>query len=312
MESNTTLSVPIVKSSTVSKRRKIRWGDALAPYLFISPFLISFIVLFLVPGIYSFVLSFYRYKGYGDATFIGLANYQATLEYHVFWEMLRNTVTYWLIHTIPMMAIAFGLAVLVRSRVVRGKSFFKPIIFLPNIVAIVAASLIFQNFFGTQYGVINNLFGTQIPWLQDFGLAKLAIAILIIWRNTGFWFVVFLAGLTSINPEVEEAAIVDGANSLNKLAYITIPLMRNIFLFAFVIDAIGSFQLFTEPNVMMARNSGLAPVEVAPLVNLLVVNMRSGNFGQASAVGWILFILIAVASLTQIRIFRTGTKETES
>src|SRR5215813_7639832 len=131
MESNPVITVSMIKSSPVRKRR---WGDLLAPYLFISPFIIAFVFLFLVPGIYSFVLSFYRYKGYGNATFIGLANYQATLDYHVFWEMLGNTVTYWVAHTIPMMAIAFGIAVLVRSKLVRRKSFFKPIIFLPNIV----------------------------------------------------------------------------------------------------------------------------------------------------------------------------------
>jgi ABC-type sugar transport system permease subunit len=210
------------------------------------------------------------------------------------------------------MAISFGLAVLVRSKLVRAKSFFKPIIFLPNIVAVVAASLIFQSFFGTQYGVVNNVLHTQIPWLQDYTLAKIVIVFLLIWRNAGFWFVVFLAGLTSINPEVEEAARVDGATTWQQLLYITVPLMRNIFLFAFVIDAIGSFQLFTEPNVLLARGGSLAPPEVAPLVNLLVLNLRGADFGQASAISWILFVLIGVASFTQFRIFQAGSKETES
>jgi len=299
------------KTVATSGRRRIRWGDTIAPYLFVSPFLISFLILFAGPAIYSLLLSFYRYKGYGDAHFIGLANYQATLDYHVFWDLLGNTIFYWLVHVIPLMAVSFGLAVLVRSKLVRGKSFLKPILFLPNIVAVVAASLIFQNFFGTQYGVINNLLGTQVPWLQDYTLAKAVIAILLVWRNAGFWFVVFLAGLTSINPEVEEAARVDGATTLQQLRYVTIPLMRNIFLFAFVIDAIGSFQLFTEPNVMLARGGSLAPTEVAPLVNLLVINLRGANFGQASAVSWILFILIAAASFTQFRIFQTGNRDTD-
>jgi ABC-type sugar transport system permease subunit len=298
-------------SAATRWKGKIRWADTLAPYLFISPFLLSFLVLFVGPAIYSLGLSFFRYKGYGDAKFIGLANYQATLDYHVFWTALSNTVFYWIAHVIPLMAISFFLAVLVRSRVVRAKSFFKPIIFLPNIVAIVAASLIFQNFFGTQYGVINTLLGTQIPWLQDYGLARVVIVILLVWRNVGFWFIVFLAGLTSINPEVEEAAKVDGASVRQQLVYITIPLMRNIFLFAFVIDAIGSFQLFTEPNVLLARGGSLASAEVAPLLNLLVINLRSANFSQAAAISWILFVLIAAASFIQFRIFRAGSKETD-
>ena len=202
------------------------------------------------------------------------------------------------------MAIAFGLAVLVRSRLVAFKRVFKPVLFLPNIVAAVAASLVFQSLFGTQYGVINSLLGLQIPWLQDPTLAKIAIVVLIVWRNVGFWFVVFLAGLTSINPELEDAARIDGTTAWQRLRFVTLPPMRPIFLFAFVIDAIGSFQLFTEPNVLMARGGTLAPPDTAPMLNLLVINLRSGNFGQAAAVSWLLCIIIAMASIIQFRLFR--------
>src|SRR5262245_24200124 len=122
MRTDEALPLSGVSAATRAKSwiRKTRWGDTLAPYLFISPFLISFLVLFVGPAIYSFGLSFFRYKGYGDARFIGLANYQATLDYHVFWTALGNTVFYWIAHVIPLMAISFSLAVLVRSRVVRA------------------------------------------------------------------------------------------------------------------------------------------------------------------------------------------------
>lgn len=281
-----------------------RTADRLAPYLFILPFVASFLLLFIGPAGYSLALSFYRYRGYGEARFIGLQNYVATLNYHVFWTTVGNTIFYWLAHVVPLMAIAFLLAVLVRSRFVGFKGVIKPLLFLPNILAVVAASLVFQNLFGTQYGVINTLLGLEIPWLQDPTLAKIVVVCLIVWKNVGFWFVVFLAGLTTINPEVEDAARIDGAGAWQRLRHITIPLMRPIFLFAFVIDAIGSFQLFTEPNVMLARGGSLAPPDTAPLLNLLVINLRSGNFGQASAVSWLLFLLIAVASLVQFRLFR--------
>lgn len=293
----------------MTRRRTRPLGDVLAPYLFISPFIVSFVVLFVGPALYSLVLSLYRYKGYGEAKFIGFQNYLATINYHVFWTTVGNTVFYWLVHVVPLMAIAFLLAVLVRSKFVRAKNVFKPILFLPNILAVVAASLVFQSLFGTQYGVINNLLGLQVPWLQDPTLAKIVIVILIIWKNVGFWFVVFLAGLTSISPEVEDAARIDGATAWQRMRYIIIPLMKPIFLFAFVIDAIGSFQLFTEPNVLLARGGSLAPPDTAPLLNLLVINLRSGNFGQASAVSWILFLMIAVASFIQFRLFRGDERE---
>jgi ABC-type sugar transport system permease subunit len=286
------------------RRRRRPWGDLVAPYFFIAPFIVAFFGLFLGPALYSLWLSFYRYKGYGTAHFIGWQNYLATLNYHAFGSALSNTVFYWLVHVAPLMAIAFLMAVFVRSKFVPAKGIVKPILFLPNIVAIVAASLVFQSLFGTEYGVINSLLGTKIPWLQDYGLAKIVVVVVLIWRNLGFWFVVFLAGLTSISPEIEDAARVDGATAWQRMRFITIPLMRNIFLFAFVIDAINSFQLFTEPNVLMGRAGTLADEPVAPLLNLMVINLRSGNFGQASAVSWILFVLIAIASFVQFRLFR--------
>jgi ABC-type sugar transport system permease subunit len=292
-------------------RRKGRLVDLIAPYLFISPFIISFLTFFAGPAVYSLVLSLYRYRGYGEARFVGLRNYEATLNYHVFWTTLSNTLFYWIVHAIPLLAFAFLLAVFVRSKLVPFKSFFKPIFFIPQIVAIVAASLVFQSLFGTQYGVINNLLGVNIPWLQDATLSKLVIVILLIWRSVGFWFVVFLAGLTSISPEIDDAATIDGANWLQRLLFITIPLMRPIFLFAFVIVAINSFQLFTEPNVLLARGGALAPTDVAPLLNLMLTNLRGGLFGQASAVSWILFVLVAIASVIQFRLFQENGAEAE-
>ncbi len=300
--------MPLAAAPPAPQRRRIGGlRDSLAPYLFILPFVLSFVVLFLGPAIYSLVLSFFRYKGYGDARFIGLSNYLTTINYHVFWTAVGNTVFYWLAHVFPMMIIAFGLAALVRSRLVAFKRVFKPILFLPNIVAVVAASLVFQSLFGTQYGVINSLLGMQIPWLQDPTLTKIAVVALIVWRNVGFWFIVFLAGLTSINPELEDAARIDGATTWQRLRFVTLPLMRPIFLFAFVIDAIGSFQLFTEPNVLMGRAGALAPPDSAPMLNVLVVNLRSGNFGQAAAVGWLLCLIVAVASVVQFRLFRDNS-----
>ena len=294
-------------------RRKVRrsprsLADRIAPYLFIGPFLFSFVVLFAGPAIYSLVLSFYSYRGYGHARFVGLANYISTLQYHTFWTMLQNTVFYWLCHAVPLIGLAFFLAVFVRSKFVPAKAFFKAAFFLPGTIAVVAASLVFQSFFGTKYGALDSLLGVGIPWLQEAGLSKVVIVILLIWRNVGFWFVVFLAGLTSINPELDDAARIDGATAWQRMRFITIPLMRPMFLFAFVIDAINSFQLFTEPNVLLARGGALADESVAPLLNLLVMDLRSGGFGRASAVAWILFLLIAVVSFVQSRILSTNTE----
>jgi ABC-type sugar transport system permease subunit len=151
--------------------------------------------------------------------------------------------------------------------------------------------------------------GVEIPWLTDPRYALWAVVIVLIWRGTGYWFVIYLAGLTSISEEVMEAAIVDGASGWQRLTRITIPLMRNSFLFAFVVDAIVSLRLFAEPNVLAGKPGTLASTWMAPVVNLLVESIRSARFGQASAVGWLLFVVIAVISWIQFRILQRQEEE---
>ena len=286
-----------------------RWNERLAPYIYISPFLLFFFVLFLGPALYSLALSFFRYSGFGNATWVGVDNFQVMIDYDVFWTEIRNTLFYWFVHMIPMVIFAFGLALLVNSAIVRHKHIFKPIIFVPQVVAAVAAAMVFQNFFGTRYGILNNVLGIQIPWLQDMSIAPWSVVILLVWRMTGYWFVILLAGLTAINTEVLEAAIVDGASNWQRLIHITIPLMRRTFLFVFVVDAIWTLRLFTEPNVLAAKPGGLAPVEMAPVINLVVEKVRAAQFGQAAAVGWLLFILIASVSWMQFRLFQGSSEE---
>ena len=282
-----------------------RWGELLTPYTFVAPFVVFFLGLFLAPAVYSLVLSFCKYRGYGPIKYIGLDNYRTILEYHVFWSMLKTTVFYWIAHAIPMMTLAFVLAVLVSSKLVTHKSIFIPLIFMPQIMTGVASALVFQNFFGTYSGVLNTILGTQTPWLEDMRLAKIAVVMLLVWRGAGYWFVIFLAGLTGISDEVNEAATVDGANVLQRLRYITIPLMRNTFLFAFVVDAIVTLRLFTEPNVLGAKAGTLAPVGMAPVLNLVINNINSARFGMAAATGWILFLLTVVVTAIQFFLVRS-------
>lgn len=302
-------SVETPSKAIQPRKRQRHWNDILAPYLFVSPFLLSFVLLFLGPALYALVLSFFKYRGYGTATFVGLQNYTTILNYNVFWIELGNVLFYWVAHTIPMMVIAFLLAVLVDSKLVIHKRLFKPLIFMPQIVASVAAALLFQNFFGTHYGILNSLFGLEIPWLTDMSIARWPVVVLLIWRGAGYWFVIFLAGLSTIDPEVMEAAKVDGASAWQRLLHITIPLMKNSFIFAFVVDAIVSLRLFAEPNVLGGRAGTLAPVGMAPVLNLLVENIRTARFGQAAAVGWLIFILIAGVTWVQFRVLGVNDRE---
>jgi ABC-type sugar transport system permease subunit len=277
--------------------------ERMAPYLFLSPFLISYLVFFLYPAGFSLMLSFTRYKGYGDMRFVGLENFAKLLQYETMWRCLGNTFLYFIASFVPVMIISFLLAVMVRSRSVRRfQSFYKPLIFLPQICAVVASALVFKVIFGNQVGVINQLFGSDFQFLNDMNLMKWPIIALMVWRQTGWYFIIFLSGLTTISDEITEASTIDGATAFQNLIHITIPMMKPIFMLAFVTYGIGSLKLFTEPNLVLSTTE--APLQVAPFLNIVTTNITGGVFGMASAAGWFLVLIILALTLIQLRLFR--------
>jgi ABC-type sugar transport system permease subunit len=280
--------------------------EKLVPYIFILPFILSFLAFFLFPAIYSFVLSFFQYKGYGTATFIGVDNYVRLLTYRTFWQYLANTVFYFVAHFVPVMGLAFVLALAVRSDLIRRyQQFYKPIIFLPQMTASVAAALIFRIVFGGSAGVINQILGTQVPFLTDLDLIKWPVVALVIWRATGWYFVIYLAGLTTIDEDLIAAAKIDGTTATQRVVHVVLPIMKPIFMFAFVMDAISSLKIYNEPNLIM-NNIGNTPTQAAPYMNTVVDNLQSGYFGAASAAGWLLFVVILVVTMLQFSLFGRG------
>ena len=277
----------------------------IAPYLFILPFLISFIAFFLMPVVYSVVISLMKYKGYGAMKYVGFNNYQRLFTYGAMWQSLLNTLEYFVLAMIPVMIISFLLAVVVRSRAIsRFQKIYKPLIFLPQVCAVVASALVFKVIFGTKVGAINQVLGTSINFLGDTKLMKLPVICMLIWRNTGWYFIIFLSGLTTISDDLVEAAKIDGASSTQALFYVTIPVMKPIFKLTFITYAIGAFKLYTEPNLILAKEE--APLAVAPFVNMITTNINSGNLGMACAAGWILVIIIMLLTLMQMRMFKEG------
>lgn len=278
-------------------------ASKLTPYLFILPFLLFYVVFFFYPAIYSLILSFFSYKGYGSARFIGLQNFVNLFTYGTMWQSLANTLFYFVFSFVPVMVLSFLLALAVRSKFVRRFQFlYKPLLFLPQICAVVATSLSFKIIFGERVGVINQLLGTSIPFLSDLELMKWPVVILITWRAIGWYFIIYLSGLTTIGEDVLEAATIDGASAWQTVFHITIPLMRPTFMLAFITNAIGSLKLYTEPNLLLAQNYD-PPAQVAPYVNLIVNNMQGGNFGMACAAGWFLVLVILALTLIQLKFF---------
>jgi len=279
--------------------------ERLVPFIFIAPFLLSFLIFFAVPSISSIILSFFRYRGYGNATWIGLHNYVALVQSPNFWESLGNTAFYWLAPIIPLIFGSFLLAVLVRSKMSRWPSVIKPLFFVPQIMAPVAAALVWRVLLSGN-GALNTILHINVGWLTDPSAVRWSVVILLLWRGFGWYFVVFLSGLTSVSDELLEAAEVDGATAWQRIIHIIVPIMRPIFLFAVVIDTIGAMQLFTEPNLLIGSASSVvgAPPTAAPIMNQVIGNIVGGQFGLASAVGWLIFIASGILSVVQFRLFR--------
>jgi ABC-type sugar transport system permease subunit len=193
---------------------------------------------------------------------------------------------------------------------VKWSSFYRTLIFVPQVMAPVAAALVWRVMLSNN-GVVNEVTHAHLQWLLDPGAVRWGVVLLLVWRGIGWYFVVFLAGLAGVPDELFEAADVDGARSWQRIRYITLPLLRPTIMFAVVIDTIASLQLFTEPNLLVGTGGGSiagAPPSAAPVMNEVVTNLTGGAFGLAAAVGWMMFVVIGIFSLIQFRLFREARR----
>lgn len=181
------------------------------------------------------------------------------------------------------------------------RSVYKPLIFLPQICAVVASSLCFKIIFGERVGVINQILGKTIPFLTDPAWMRWTVVTLLSWRGIGWYFIIYLSGLTTIGEDITEAASIDGASGLQNLWHIILPMMKPTFMVAFITNAIGSFKIYTEPNLLLAQNYDPS-MKVAPYINLIINSMSGGQFGMAAAAGWILVAVILVLTLIQLKV----------
>jgi lactose/L-arabinose transport system permease protein len=275
-------------------------------YLFISPFIIGFLIFDVFPLLFSVYLSFQEWSGFGEMEFKGWANYRRVFSDSRFILSLKNTAYMWLGHIFIMLALALLLAVLLNSRKLRFRVLYRASAYLPNVTATAVMALVFGLVFDTQFGVLNA--GLQqiglpaIPWISDPAWAKPSIIILNIWNITGWYMILLLAGLQNIEPVLYEAAEVDGANPLQRFFYITLPGLRRVLFFAFIIETIGSFQIFTEPQIL--TNGGPLNSTLSTSLYLYNTAFRYNKFGYASAMSFVLFAIIVIASVIQTRFFR--------
>jgi len=283
---------------TRSERREMRAG-----ILFISPWLIGMGLFLAYPVLASVYYSFCEYSVLDRARPVGLANYADLLGDGLFWKSLFNTV-YFAALSIPLgLMLALGLAILLNTGV-RGLTVYRTIFFLPALIPTVALGILWLWIFNGENGILNMFLtsiGIHAPgWLTDPAWSKPALILLSMW-GIGHAMVIFLAGLQDVPVHLYEAADLDGANWWHKVRHVTIPMVSPVILFNLIMGIIGALQYFTLPYIMTPNGQ---PAHSAYFYAMYLYDnaFLYLRMGYASAMAWILFVLILALTLGSLRL----------
>lgn len=278
-------------------------------FLLLLPWILTFLVFWAYPVIYSFILSLSEYKTLSnESTFIGLGNYIALLSDDTFLKALSNTLIFVGV-TVPITTmLATVLAVMVDRTDGKFKEFLKAAYFLPSVTSLVVIALIFKNLYSKE-GYINTLMqmvgmeGQSAGWLQSVESALPAIMAMDIWIATGYYMIIVLAGLQTIPKDLYEAADISGASAWQQFKSITIPMLKPTLLFIIVVNTIKSFQIFIEIYVMTKGGPLNETVTMVYLVYRDAFEMAD-KMGYASAVAYVLFFIIMMITLFQMKLLK--------
>lgn len=280
-------------------------GPKVAPYLFIAPFFILYAAFWVFPVGYSIFLGFVHWSPQ-ESPFVGLANYQDVLAREVVHKAFANALWYVIVNNAVQLTLAILIAVVLHDYPIAWlKNILRSAYYVPNIVSGVTAGILFIIFLG-QGGLVNRLIGVEIPWFQSTEWSKPAVIITGAWQWTGYWMVMFLAGLQGIPDELYEAAALDGANGWQRFVNVTFPLIRPVTLFVLVINTIGTLQIFSEPYVLFGSGSPGGPMDSAttPVLELYKYAFVDFDLGRGAALGWLLALVIIFFTVLQMILAR--------
>lgn len=272
-----------------------------APYFFLAPFFTLFGVFMVYPLFDSIRLSTYSVRGMSNQTFVGLENIERLIADPLFWTALWNTAYFAAGSLLLQLPVALLLALLLSNARLKGRNLFRLSFFSPVLISGVFIAVIFYLLYDRRYGLVNQVLGSEIQWLQDPDLVMPALVLAGVWRWAGFNMVYFLAGLQSIRQELYEAAAVDGAGPWQSFVHVTIPALKPVIAFVVITSMIGSFQLFDLPYVLTEGGPGNASMTM--VMYLYKHGFEFINLGYAATIGWALAVIIGIISIVQVRLF---------
>lgn len=299
----------------------LRLSPKAVPYVLLSPFIFLFLVFGLFPLLFSLYLAFQSWEptsGLNSMSFVGFDNFVFALKDEWFWKSLKNTGWLALAAGVPQHLVAIPLAYFIHTSFKRLRNTVVGVYFVPYITSSVAIAILFSSLFSTDFGLINIgikmlsaipgiaslMPASPIDWMNDADNIKPAIAMLIFWRYVGFNVVLYLAALQTIPEDIYEAATMDGASRVQKFLYITLPSLKPMIFFAVTLSVIGGLQLFEEPFILTGGRGGSDQAGMTTAIYLYRMAFDFNDFGAASAMSWLLFIVIGVLTLVTNRVFR--------
>lgn len=307
METHAVAAKPLAKT-----KGKLAYSRRLAPYVFVAPFIVSFLLFFAYPVCSTVVMSFQDVLP-GQAKFIGLANYRKLLN-PTFYTAIFNSARYTFWTLVVLIPLPLVIAVFLNSSFMKAKHFFRSTLFVPALTSVVVAGTIFRLIFSELDGALMNtvagLFGiSPQKWLAQSSTAMLVLVLLATWRWLGVNIVYFLSGLQSIPNELYESAEIDGAGRWRQFLNITLPLLKPVTIYVLTISVYGGFAMFTESYMMYGGNRSPKDIGLTMVGYIYQQGLEQNNLGFGSAIGLTLLAITMVINLIQLKCFGLFRKE---
>ncbi|NOX67506.1 MAG: sugar ABC transporter permease [Chlorobi bacterium] len=287
------------------KNRRVK--NKLLPYIFVSPYILHFLLFVAFPVLFSIILTFHKWNIISPMEFTGLNNYVRLFKDTIFLKSISNTLIFLVIH-IPLQIIVALFIAEILNQNIKFKGFYRSAFFLPVIVSGVVVTMLWQQLYGFDSGLLNRLLTSvglpKIGWLIDPAMAMPSIAIMATWKNVGLYIILFLVGLQTVPRHYYEAAELEGANHWQKFFKITLPMINPTIFMVVILSTIGGFSLFIEPYIM----TGGGPLNST--ISAVLYIYKQGFFyyhmGYATTLGLFFAMLILLVVVTQKKFLEKG------
>ncbi|MBB6633582.1 ABC transporter permease subunit [Cohnella thailandensis] len=292
--------------------KQLFYSQRVAPYVFVLPFILSFLIFFAYPVVSTILMSFQEVLP-GQTRFIGFDNYER-LWNDSFFTALKNNTRYTIWTLLILIPLPLVLAVFLNSKAMRWSGFFRSALFIPTLTSVVVAGTIFRLIFGqTDLAVMNMLrhaFGFEtINWLADSTTGMFVLVVLATWRYAGINLIYFLSGLQTIPQDLYESAEIDGANRWNRFWRITVPLLKPVTIYVITISIYGGYAMFTESYMLWSGNHSPNDIGLTMLGYIYRSGIEKNELGFGSSIGLTLLAIMLVINIIQLKFFGLFKKE---